>query len=253
MATEDLLGMEMMAIIVNNLQTIISKYGHQEEQYRNMAMNTTSVTVRNMYITEANRYKSYIGEIRSNIIIILRHRISVSLPTRALQQPAPSLISRIGAILSSSVVQPAQAVATSTPLKIPAHLPADVPNQFICPITMDIMTDPVMLSDGHTYERKAIEKWLETKSKSPLTNNIINKDIIVPCFALRSIMQEYFDKLATSAKQGTQSRTTEKKKREPTKYNLFVKERMPVLRAQHPGMQFKDIMRLIGAEWKASK
>ena len=28
-----------------------------------------------------------------------------------------------------------------------------------CPITQDIMTDPVMTADGHTYEREAIEHW----------------------------------------------------------------------------------------------
>lgn len=32
---------------------------------------------------------------------------------------------------------------------------------FKCPITMDIMEDPVILADGHTYEREAIEAWLK--------------------------------------------------------------------------------------------
>lgn len=30
---------------------------------------------------------------------------------------------------------------------------------FLCPITQEVMTDPVMTEDGHSYERDAIERW----------------------------------------------------------------------------------------------
>jgi chromosome segregation ATPase len=43
----------------------------------------------------------------------------------------------------------------------------------LCPITMDLMTDPVMAEDNHTYSRAALERHLRmggTQSKSPLTN-----------------------------------------------------------------------------------
>jgi len=43
------------------------------------------------------------------------------------------------------------------------------PTDFICPITTEIMSDPVMAADGHAYDRYAIERWLATKSTSPLT------------------------------------------------------------------------------------
>ena len=42
--------------------------------------------------------------------------------------------------------------------------------EFMCPIGHTIMVDPVIASDGHTYERKNIEKWLKIKNTSPLTN-----------------------------------------------------------------------------------
>ena len=38
-----------------------------------------------------------------------------------------------------------------------------------CPITQDIMTDPVIGKDGHTYERNAIVSALRIKSESPMT------------------------------------------------------------------------------------
>jgi hypothetical protein len=30
-----------------------------------------------------------------------------------------------------------------------------------CPISMQLMTDPVVADDGHTYERHAIEAWIK--------------------------------------------------------------------------------------------
>ena len=38
-----------------------------------------------------------------------------------------------------------------------------------CPITQDIMSDPVIEKDGHTYERSAITSALMIKSESPMT------------------------------------------------------------------------------------
>ena len=38
-------------------------------------------------------------------------------------------------------------------------LEPEVRDNIICPITFDIMTDPVMDPEGNTYEREAIEKF----------------------------------------------------------------------------------------------
>ena len=40
-------------------------------------------------------------------------------------------------------------------------------------ISHDLMVDPVLISDGHTYEKENIIKWLKTNNKSPLTNEIV--------------------------------------------------------------------------------
>lgn len=41
----------------------------------------------------------------------------------------------------------------------PLH--GDVPTEYLCPITHDIMENPVIASDGYTYEKAAILKWRE--------------------------------------------------------------------------------------------
>eukprot|EP01083_Nonionella_stella_P154082 495996_1 len=44
-----------------------------------------------------------------------------------------------------------------------------IPKKFLCPITKQMMKDPVIAFDAHTYDRDAIEKYLKTHHKSPIT------------------------------------------------------------------------------------
>uniref|UniRef100_A0A0E0H0L5 U-box domain-containing protein n=1 Tax=Oryza nivara TaxID=4536 RepID=A0A0E0H0L5_ORYNI len=45
----------------------------------------------------------------------------------------------------------------------PAAAPAvEVPSYFVCPISLEIMRDPVTLSTGITYDRESIERWVFT-------------------------------------------------------------------------------------------
>jgi len=43
------------------------------------------------------------------------------------------------------------------------------PEAFVCPITLDVMCDPVIASDGHTYEFAALAETLHFNPRSPLT------------------------------------------------------------------------------------
>jgi hypothetical protein len=44
-----------------------------------------------------------------------------------------------------------------------------------------------------------------------------------------------------------------KKKREPTAYNLFVKEQMSIVKEEFPELNRQDLMRKIGEMWKTQK
>jgi len=46
---------------------------------------------------------------------------------------------------------------------------------------------------------------------------------------------------------------SEKKKREPTAYNLYVKETMSVVKEENPEMSRQDLMREVGRLWKEKK
>ena len=53
----------------------------------------------------------------------------------------------------------------------------DLTSSFVCPITHELMIDPVIDSDGNNYERLAIENWLKQHSTSPVVSSILTTKI----------------------------------------------------------------------------
>merc|ERR1719277_771098 len=68
------------------------------------------------------------------------------------------------------------------------------PPSFYCPISHQCMHDPVVLSDGHTYERRHIERWLQEHSTSPVTGTTVRPQVF-PNHALRNSIEEYFQQV----------------------------------------------------------
>lgn len=52
-------------------------------------------------------------------------------------------------------------------------------DEFSCPITCELLFDPVLAADGHTYDRSAIERWLSRHSTSPKTGQQLDHQQLV--------------------------------------------------------------------------
>lgn len=63
-----------------------------------------------------------------------------------------------------------------------------VPEEFLCPITAALMTDPVLGTDGHTYERAAITEWLTHHQTSPITRETMTIAGLKPNYSLKAII-----------------------------------------------------------------
>lgn len=61
----------------------------------------------------------------------------------------------------------------------------NIPHHFFCPITQDVMHDPVKTVDGMTYDRPAIERWFTSSSTSPLTGLPLASKALTPHAQLR--------------------------------------------------------------------
>ena len=69
-----------------------------------------------------------------------------------------------------------------------------VPEAFLCPITLSLMTDPATTADGHSYERAAIANWLQQRAAaptSPLTGMLLPSLGLTPNHALRHAIEKW--------------------------------------------------------------
>jgi hypothetical protein len=66
-----------------------------------------------------------------------------------------------------------------------------IPQYFLCPITQNIMNEPVIDNEGNSYDKKAIEKWLENKNTSPITRNHLCLTYLKTNRSLKDAIEQY--------------------------------------------------------------
>jgi len=65
-----------------------------------------------------------------------------------------------------------------------------LPEQYYCSITFDIMKNPVIDPDGHTFERRAIVNWIRVNGNSPTTRNPLTVKQLYKNTAIRNLLDE---------------------------------------------------------------
>ena len=65
-----------------------------------------------------------------------------------------------------------------------------VASSLVCPITSELMTDPVFTMDGQTYERSAIEAWLKTHDTAPATGRRLLSKKLIDNVGARGMVRE---------------------------------------------------------------
>ncbi|CAE8708817.1 unnamed protein product [Polarella glacialis] len=72
-----------------------------------------------------------------------------------------------------------------------------IPDSFVCPISADVMRDPVATADGCIYEREYIEQWIREKRQrrqaviSPSTGVVLVSQQLMPVDALKKAIETY--------------------------------------------------------------
>ena len=139
----------------------------------------------------ARRWRWYKGEVPSR----LARRTSSQAKEYDRERRKSAELSRLTAELAEAEAR--LAAATSARLDaVQASATAETPPpaEFICPITQEVMDDPVSTIDGHTYERDAIMRWLRKKKTSPMTGAALKSSTLVANIALRKLIEEYHAK-----------------------------------------------------------
>lgn len=77
-------------------------------------------------------------------------------------------------------------------LQITLRKKKEIPYELKCPISLEIMRDPVICSDGHTYDRESINTLFKRNNFiSPTTREKLNKNIIITNYNIKKMIDNF--------------------------------------------------------------
>ncbi|GER48799.1 U-box domain-containing protein [Striga asiatica] len=67
-----------------------------------------------------------------------------------------------------------------------------IPDDFRCPISLELMRDPVIVATGQTYERSYIQRWIDCGNTTcPKTQQKLHHLTLTPNYVLRSLISQW--------------------------------------------------------------
>ncbi|KAL4312233.1 hypothetical protein GQ457_01G025490 [Hibiscus cannabinus] len=70
-----------------------------------------------------------------------------------------------------------------------------IPHEFLCPITLEVMRDPVIIASGQTFERESIQKWFDSNNRTcPKTRETLAHLSLAPNHALKNLITQWSEK-----------------------------------------------------------
>ena len=113
----------------------------------------------------------------------------------------------------------------------------EIPKHLVCPITNDLMKNPVITNGGQTYERNAIEKWMKLNKTDPITRDPITT--LIPNFSIKSLCEEFKNKKEFFVNEELKETSEDlKKKKAEIKKN---KEALKKLKEEEDAKRIKEL------------
>ena len=76
----------------------------------------------------------------------------------------------------------------------------ELPKDCYCPISQELMENPVMAADGHTYDFDSITRWLQEHDTSPLTNETLPNKNLTRNHTVRKLIDTFLTLLTNETK-----------------------------------------------------
>ncbi|KAM7499393.1 hypothetical protein LguiA_023807 [Lonicera macranthoides] len=68
----------------------------------------------------------------------------------------------------------------------------NIPDEFRCPISLDLMKDPVIVASGHTYDRNSIAQWINSGHHTcPKSGQRLIHMALIPNYSLKSLVHQW--------------------------------------------------------------
>lgn len=65
---------------------------------------------------------------------------------------------------------------------------------FFCPISQEIMKDPVITPKGISFDRESITSWLKRNNNCPITKTPLKEGDLITNYALKNTIDDYLSK-----------------------------------------------------------
>ncbi|XP_038875664.1 U-box domain-containing protein 11-like isoform X2 [Benincasa hispida] len=114
---------------------------------------------------------------------------------------------------SSSVVHSdmEDVLASKSQDEVRKPIEVDIPENFLCPISFELMLDPVICSTGQTYERSNVQNWIDRGNRTcPKTQEQLQTLILTPNFLMRKLIAEWCEEHNVKLEEGLTSRKFKK-------------------------------------------
>ncbi|XP_061367353.1 U-box domain-containing protein 4-like isoform X2 [Gastrolobium bilobum] len=73
-----------------------------------------------------------------------------------------------------------------------SSIPESVPADFCCPLSLELMTDPVIVSSGQTYERAFIKNWIDLGlTVCPKTRQTLVHTNLIPNYTVKALIANW--------------------------------------------------------------
>ncbi|KAL1218063.1 U-box domain-containing protein 25 [Cardamine amara subsp. amara] len=112
----------------------------------------------------------------------------------------------------------------------PLDLSIQIPYHFRCPISLELMHDPVTVSTGQTYDRASIESWVSIGNNTtcPVTRAPLSDFTLIPNHTLRRLIQEW---CVANHSNGVERIPTPKQPADPTSVRALLSQASATLGA----------------------
>ncbi|CAI9275986.1 unnamed protein product [Lactuca saligna] len=102
--------------------------------------------------------------------------------------------SKVGSFTNENLPKDLELVTESTLLKTTHDVQTSpvIPVDFLCPISLEIIKDPVIVSTGQTYERSYIQRWINGGNTTcPKTRQKLRNLTLTPNYVLRNLITQW--------------------------------------------------------------
>ncbi|XWS46985.1 hypothetical protein CRYUN_Cryun14cG0115000 [Craigia yunnanensis] len=67
-----------------------------------------------------------------------------------------------------------------------------IPPHFLCPLSLELMPDPVIVASGQTYDRTSIQKWLDSGlTICPMTRQTLTHTNLIPNYTVKAMVASW--------------------------------------------------------------